>query len=364
MLKLKYKKDRKKGRIKKIKLGFYAYTYVRTTVMKSLLFKKEDYHKMLKMGFNEIARLLQDSHYKKEINELAAELSGADLIELALSRNLAESFNKLVRISSPEIALLIKEYIKRKDIEDIKTIIRGKFTNTNEEFILNSLTSAGTLSYDFLVLLLKKESIEDILKSNEIVDFSLFKESLKELSEKKNLISIENIFDKYYYAHLMQFSQALPREGKLFRNFLHKEVEILDIMTLLRLKKAKFDKQLIKDFIIPSGNKLKDSKLMKLAEVDDLEEFPKTLENADYKNMLSNGIEEFKKSNSLIALENELYKYLLQQTTLFMHQHPLTIDTILGYMFAKDIEVRNLKIIVKGKQLGLSDEFIERQLVF
>ena len=43
-----------------IKLGFYPYTYVRTAVMKSLLFKKEDYHKMLKMSFSEIEKFLQE----------------------------------------------------------------------------------------------------------------------------------------------------------------------------------------------------------------------------------------------------------------------------------------------------------------
>ena len=74
---------------KKLELGTYPYTYVRTAVMKSLLFKKDDYQKMLKMGFNEIAKLLQESHYKKEINELGTEYSGSDLLEIALNRNLS-----------------------------------------------------------------------------------------------------------------------------------------------------------------------------------------------------------------------------------------------------------------------------------
>src|SRR3989344_7436803 len=165
---------------KKLELGFYPYTYVRTAVMKSLLFKKDDYHKMLKMGFNEIAKFLQESHYQKEINELAREHSGADLLELALNRNLSASFKKLIRISPYELGLLISEYIKRKDIEDIKTILRGKFTNAREALILNSLTAAGTLSYAFLASLLKKGSIEEILKNNRIVEFS----SLKDLNEK------------------------------------------------------------------------------------------------------------------------------------------------------------------------------------
>ena len=349
---------------KKVKLGFYPYTYVRTTVMKSLLFRKVDYHKMLKMDFNEIAKFLQESHYKKEINELATKYSGADLLELALNRNLAESFKKLMRISSYELGLLIREYAKRKDIEDIKTILRGKFTNTGEKTILNSITAAGTLSYDFFVSLLKKESIADILKNNRIADFSLLKGSLKDFEERKSLVGIENAFDKYYYNHLIQFSGILPKEGALFRNFLLKEVEILNILTLLRMKKAKLGKDAVKDFLILSGDKLKDSKIMALAGLEGLEELSKALSKTEYKNIIAKGIGELKKNNSLIALEAELYKYLLKQSILFMHQHPLSIDVILGYMFAKDIEVRNLKITVKGKQLGLSEEFIESQLIF
>ena len=349
---------------KSLKLGKYPYTYARAAVMKSLLFKKEDYNKMLKMSFSGIAKSMQESHYKKEINEFAREISGADLLELALNRNLADSFKKLIRISPHELSLLIKEYAKRKDVEDIKTIIRGKFTNAEEKKILSSITAAGTLSYEFLASLLKKDSIEEILKINKIADFSLFADGLKELREKNNPVGIENAFDKFYYSHLMQFSKILPKEGELFRKFLQMEVEILNILTLLRLKRAKFEKSAIKKFIIPSSDKLNDAKMTRLAELDDLEELSKSLEKAGYKGAISKGIEEFKKNGSLIMLETEIYKHLLKQSILLLHQHPLSVDVILGYMFAKDIEVRNLKIIVKGKQLGLSEQFLESQLVF
>ena len=347
----------------KIKLGFYPYTYVRTVVMRALLFRRDEYHKMLKMGFSEIAKFLQESHYKREINELATKYSGADLLELAINKNLASSFKKLIRISSFELGLLIKEYAKRKDIEDIKTILRGKFTNTEEKLILNSITAAGTLSYEFLISLLKKESIEEILKNIKVVDFSLLKDSLKYLKEKNSLVGVENTLDKYYYSHLIQFSNILPKEGALFRNFLLKEVEILNLLTLLRLKKAKLAKEAVKDFIILSGNKAKDSKMAKLIELEDLEQLSKALEKTEYKSMVVKGIEDFKKTGSLITLETELYNYLLRQSILFMHQHPLSIDVILGYMFAKDIESRNLNIMLKGKQLGLKEEFIESQLI-
>ena len=347
----------------KLKLGFYPYTYVRTSVMKSLLFRKDDYSRMLKMSFNEIAKFLQESNYKNEINQLAAGYSGADLLELALNRSIAGSFKKLMKISQYELGLLIREYAGRKDIEDIKTILRGRLTGANEKQIQASITAAGTLSYDFLVSLLKKESVEEILKNNGIADFSLFKESLKEFNEKKTLVSVENALDKYYYSSLMQFSRTLPKEGALFRDFLLKEVEILNILTLFRLKKAKLEKSTAKNFMIQTGQP-SDHLIKKLIDVDDIEELSKSLEKTEYKGIILESIGEFRKNNSLIKLETGLYKHLLSQSMLLMHQHPLSIDVILGYMFAKDIEARNLKIIVKGKQLGLSEQFIESQLVF
>ena len=108
-MQLKYRQER-------LKLGKYPYTYVRTAVMKSLLFKKSDYGKMLKIGLNEIAKSMQDSNYKKEISELAANHSGADLLELALNKNLAYTFKKLMGISPKELGMVIREYAKRKDI--------------------------------------------------------------------------------------------------------------------------------------------------------------------------------------------------------------------------------------------------------
>ena len=348
----------------KIRFGFYPYTYVRTVVMRSLLFKRDDYQKLLKMSFSEIAKFLQDSNYKKEINELANQYSGADLIELALNRNLAESFQKLLRISSPEIGGLVGKYLKRKDIEDIKTVLRGKFTNTDEKTVAASIIGAGTFDRDFLLSLLKKESAEDILKSIKMIGFSDFNNALKDFKEKNNLAGIENSLDKHYYTNLIQFSRRLPKQGALFRQFLRKEVDILNILTLLRLKKHNFKKEEIKNFIIPYDNKTKDLWISSLVNADDLDNLAKLLEKTEYRNIILKGMEEFKKTSSLITLEIGLYKHLLKQTILFMHQHLLSIDVILGYMFAKDIEVRNLKIIVKGKQLGLNEQFIESQLIY
>ena len=349
---------------RKLNLGRYPYTYVRTSVMKSLLFKKEDYQKMMKMGFSEIAKYMQDSNYKKEINELATSHSGSDLLELALNRNLANSYKKLLRISPNTLGMLVKAYVKRKDVEDIKTIIRGKLTNASQAEILNSITEAGLLDHAFLMSLLKKDSIEEVLKANRMIELSAFKDGLKELKEKNSIVAIENAMDKYYYSSLAEFSKTIPKQGNLFRNFIQKEIDAMNMLTLFRLKKAKFNKERIKTFMVSPSGKIKMSKLADLANVEDFGELAKAFSKTEYGNVVSEGIEEYKKAGSLIKLETGLYKHVLRQSMLMLHQHPLSVDVILGYMFAKEIEIRNLKIIIKGKQLGLKEDFIENQLVF
>jgi len=346
---------------KKLRLGKYPYTYVRTAVMKSLLFRKADYEKMLKMGFSEIAKFMQDSNYKNEINELASSHSGADLLELALNKSLAYTFKKLMRISPKELGLVIREYAKRKDIEDIKTIIRGKFTNTTEKEVFDSVTSAGTLSREYQHELIKKESIEQVLKDNKIVDFTSLEKAIAYLKEKNSLAMIENSLDRFYYDNLIEFSKLLPQQGALFRKFLVMEVEILNILTLLRLKKSKIGNA--KDFIITARGMIS-QKIKKMSELDDLDTLLKALEDTQYKKAIDKGIEDFRNTGSLITLETELYKYLLKQSSLLLHQHPLSVDIILGFMLAKDIEIRNLRILIKGKQLGLEEGFIEKQLVY
>ena len=348
---------------KKIRLGFYPYTYVRTAVMRTLLISKEEYPKLLKMSFNEITRYLQDSIYKKEIDSLATELSGPELLEIALNRNLATSFEKLRRISPEELNVLIDHYLKRKDVEDIKTILRGKYTKMDKKSVINSLQAAGTLSLDFLKKLIEFETMEKILQNIKIFDFTNFKEAIKEFEEKNILAPIENSLDKAYYKEILEFTKELPIEGKLFKDFLIQEIEIKNLLTLIRLKRENLNKNEIQKYLFFSGDREAGKDLNKLLSVDNIEDITKKVGKKDYKNILEEGFKNLSETNSLISLETELYKYLLDRCILLLHQHPLSVDVILGYMFAKEIEVRNLRILIKGKQLGLKEDFIEKQLV-
>lgn len=343
----------------KINLGFYPYTYARVSAMKAKLIKAEEYHKLLKMRLNEITKFLEDLEYKSEIDQLSAHHSKEDLLERALNANLSKAFDKLRRISEPELVLLIDAYMKRFDIENIKTILRGKFANEKEEKIKSLMVPLGSLDKRFINELASLNSVEEVIKRLKIEQLENAYEKFK---ETRNLFWLENALDQYYYSGLAEFLKTVPKEGELFVKFLKNEIDALNIKTLLRLKREKFDRKEIMNYLFFSGNKLNPNKLNKLAGMS-MDEIISELENIGYAKIMKEAIDNFEKEHTLIDIEFALNEHLLKGSILLLHQNPLSIDVILGYMFAKEIEIKNLKTIIKGKQLGLDERFIEHSLI-
>jgi len=62
--------------------------------MKVKLFPKETYAKLLVMDLPEIARFIEESEYKAEVDELARTYSGIDLVEFAHSSEFGEDFQE------------------------------------------------------------------------------------------------------------------------------------------------------------------------------------------------------------------------------------------------------------------------------
>ncbi len=358
MLQKSYSENSKSG---KLALGKHPYTYARVSVMRSFLLRKEDYHKLMKMNVNEIISYLQNSQYKKEVDELAVHFSGVQLMELALSKNLANTLAKLKKISRASLRVVISAYLLKVDVWNIKTIIRARFTKLDADQLQPMLLPSGFLTEKKLAELAKKESVEDVLKSIGFIDYRHFVKAVETFKETKSISEIENALDTFYYSAMEEFSRRIPNEGRLFREFLEAELEVSAIMNILRLKRANLPaKDIMPHIITPEAGSVLARKMINAPSAGDA---AKLLEQGKFRAFTENGVREFLSSGSLIRLELDLSRHLLSRSALLIHQHPLTVDVILGYMFAKETEVRNLKLVLKAKQLGIGEEFTEQQLV-
>ncbi len=349
-----------------IRLGKYPYTYVRVAVMRTLLIKSAEYEHLLKMSVPEIIRYLEETEYKKEIDQLALNYSGTELIDQALTKNIVKTFQKLRRISTKTLQKLVEIYFMRKDMHNLKTILRGKFTKSSNKEIESLLVPAGLLTEDTLAALVKIESIENILRNKAIMQLispEYLKPSLGEFNKTKDIAKLENTLDKFYFNTLMSFVARLSSQGTLFREFITTEIEILNIMTILRLKREGIPKTELIKFIISNPDKRQQRKIQGILNVTSVDAVIEKLKKIGYSQTIKAGLEEYNKSGSLISIEMDFKRYLLRKTLLFEHKNPLSVDTILSFMFAKDMEIRNLQLLIKCKQFNMPENFIREQLV-
>ena len=293
----------------------YPYTNTRVRVMKSRLLKKEDYHKLMKMSLDEIARFLGETEYKREIDELGAKYSGINLIEYGLSKNLENTFSRILKFAIGISKDQVKLYLTKWDLWNVKMILRGKFAGESNEEIINGFVVAGNLEGDFLKNIVEKaQTVEEAVGMlNRTPYYSILRDN------KGGLSKLEDELDKFYYANVLGNA-----EDEL-QNYIEKEIDTINTLNKLRAEKTE-----VKMELIPGGG----NKALAVPETDDATE-------------------------KRVALRRALVLEAMGMT----HEFKRNIRPVLGYFVAKENEVRNLRILTRGKHSELPMELIEKQLV-
>ena len=333
----------------------YAYITGRVRAMKTKLIPAEMYPRMQSMDASEIARYLEETQYKDEIDALSKDYSGTELIEHATFANLAKTYRKLLDVSIDEPQFLILEYLRRWDIWNIKTVIRGKFYGASDAEIMKYLVPAGELDAEFLDGLTKKGTVQEIISAFEGTDYV----SALAQYDGKNLASLENALDKLYYFRMERaVGGTLSVGGGLLLKYVRREIDIRNLITLFRMNKAGVDAAIIQENLIPGG-KLHEE-LSRMAG-QPFGEFLRGLEGYPFWSSISDIATV--DLDAVSRIEARLRAYLVRYAWALSNYHPLSILPVLGYMVSKDTEVSNIRKIVRGKEAGLPAELIEEQVV-
>ncbi len=339
-----------------LRLQFYPYTFVRVVTMKSMLYKREEYERLIKMSLSEIARTMQESDYKKEIDALALQYTGVELLERALAQNFTRSMQKLLRISPPDLQVVIEHYLKRYEVFAIKTLMRALFSSKLSAEKAKSLVAPLTKKHaEQIQALALHTDLSQFLKGTGYLTPEHIKQASLAFTQKQSLSLAEDLLDSAYYQHIFSFADQLSSESVGFKQLLQYELDMHMISMIARAKKQ----QLALAHIL-SGKILKEAQLPHIQKLS-YEQFLTFLEKTELKALIQK-IKKLPEEKQLSALDTALKSYVLRKNALLMHQHPLSIDVILGYMLAKEAEIQNLQLLIKGKELGLKDAFIEEHL--
>ena len=334
--------------------GIYPYLYTRGAFMKKRLLRQSDYHKLLKMDLPEIIKYLEESDYKKAIDELALELKGIDLIEAALNRSLGEFFRKIRQMADMKSKAILDVYLRRWDIHNAKTAMRTVFSNVPVEKMGHLLVVAGAYPKEFFIELAKQGSVEEIIKRLSFVDEKTREALALAYGSSKALLQVESMLDQMYYHRMFRHGKRLGAEAALFKRFLADEVAIINLKTVLRLRAEHVEPAEIRKYLIMQEGK-QDAELMAVLNAPSESIIPEAQKTrfGVFLGGAATGVD----------VEIAAERHLVETYASSAYMNPMSITPLLTIMFIKAAEVANLKGLVKAKQLGMAQEFIEQKVV-
>lgn len=338
----------------------YPYACARVKSKRALLLPKETYLKLLGMDVKQIARFIGESQYKKDVNELALKYSGIDLVEYALNLNLARVYSQIFGFCKGELKEMVGNYLKRWDLWNIKTVLRGKLYGADREEIMGAVIPAGTHPLHFWNSLASCESIDEVieeLKSTEY--YSILKKVRERAQTITSVAEFENALDIAYYVALVENVRPDSKANKMFLDFVRREIDIMNMTTLFMVKFEDVPSQRIVNYLIPEGKEMSQREGKRLAGTEDFQSFLSELKKYSFYDEIKDVIPDIESKGTLNPVMRGLERHLMKQSARFGHLYPLSILPIVDYLVRKKIEIDNIRIIARGKESGLVEDAIK-----
>jgi V/A-type H+-transporting ATPase subunit C len=331
-------------------------------VRKSKLIPREDYLRLLNMSIPEITRFIEETQYKREIDELASSFHGIDLIELALSWNLAKEYQSIQDISPGILKRFTRSYLRKWDIQNILTILRGKTQGMKPGKIREILVPAGEMDRVFLDRLVKEDNPERILEAikGESV-YPVIAAGFAAAITDESFAKIENELYKEFYANLLSEAMSGFKGGKQFLEYILLDIDMINIRNMFRLRADRM-KEKAGNMMIPGGT-FSIGDFEDLIALDDQNDFIEALKSKVKLKPLLALLDELSGAKSLREIEIDLIKVQLAQMESLSKLNPFSIHPILTYLEKKKYEIFNLRAIARGKEVNLPIDRIRGYLV-
>lgn len=340
--------------------GNYPYLTARVKAKRSKLYPPDVYPRLLQMEVAQIARFLGEGTYKEEILALGARLRGVDLIERATANKLADMLTELIDLSEGRLREMIALYLDRWDVSNIKTILRGKLYGAPAAELEDDLIAAGSLDAEFLRSLVEADSVAAVFDA---LEGTIYDEARQQMGEEfdaaRDLARYEDALAHVYYRRLLAAIQPRTDPSRFFLQFVRREIDILNLKTLLRLWKAK--SKVSRDMFLEGGLELSEADLQVMVGLDENALLARLSGTHLYAE--AGAAIRAIKEEGVAAVERVLERAHLKEASRYSHLHPLSVLPVLDFVARKTVEVENLRILVRGKERGIPQEKIQELLV-
>ncbi|MHB8632777.1 MAG: V-type ATPase subunit [Thermoplasmatota archaeon] len=341
----------------------YPYAVARVQAKRSKLIPARDYEKILKMDVAEITRLIEESAYKAEVDELSSRFSGLELLEAALTVNQERVHQEIRQMLGGPGGRLVDLFLARYRAENLKTVLRGKIAGASRDELLKELLIEDLDTYGILAPLLGDDvqGLEGVMAALEQQGAAGREAAavLRKVPAGSPQSRYEDAIDKNTFARLLAELDASKEKGAAeFRDFARREVDTRNLLNAARWAAAGQGGDFT-PFVIPGGKEYSVATVLNLSRAKGLASFADAAKDAGLSEELQAALAQARESGRLAAFQAAMWKAHLAELDRLSHSHPLSILPILVFLVRKQREVTLLRAVARGRAAGLSESRLQ-----
>lgn len=323
----------------------YISASTQTRVLEKKLLTKTQYQRLIEAkDIEDVFRLMNETDYQDRI----AKLERPEDYEKVLSGALNDAFKTCYRLSpNPTIVDIIALKYEYHNIKVLlKSHIRG--IDCSRMYI-----HIGELDIDELKEEFDSGNRRNIAKRY----FRVVDEVVDDYSEKKDPQRIGLITDQYYFRNMYRF--AKKTESELILQYVEDLIDFTNFRTLIRAKKNELGVDILESALFENGRL--SVKEVKGLYYEPIENIIGQFKSMRISNKLYKAIDSYIESKRLAGFEKIMDDYMMDiiKQVKMMSYGP---EVIFAYLNAKEIEIKNLRIIMVSKLNGIEASTIRERI--
>jgi len=344
-----------------------GYANARLRGMRSHLLPKSYYERLIEApDLGQVIKELMDTAYGPDLEEQLVHGHTAAVIDDALKANMIGAYQKVLKFLHPDARKLLSTLLGRWDAFNLKTILRGAHFHVGFDEMKSSFFPVGYLSLEELEALAKFDDVRVIIDTMAMWGYVYavpLRRAYPEYAKSNDLAALELALDRQYAEWAAGRLVGESLSVGVARQVLGMQVDTSNLVMVFRLLKADAESLDIESFFLDGGLVIRKKQFVELSRLSDVDEVIDYLKHTPYSDALDSAALRYLENASIPVFERALEDLMMRRALLSSIRDPHGVGVAISYLYGKQNEVTNVRIIVKGKAVGMPADRVREELI-
>ena len=344
-----------------------GYANARLRGMRSHLLPHAFYERLIDLpDVATTVKTLMETEYQVDLEGEVVHGFTSDVIDEALRMNMVRAYRKVLSFVDPKARKLLSTLLGRWDVFNIKTILRGAHNHVSMDEIKTSFFPAGYLGQDELEALTRFDDVRAVIDTMAMWGLPYaapLSQNYPAYARDNDLAPLELALDQQYAEWAASRLTGNAVDVTVARRILGLQIDTANLVMVFRLLKADAESANASRYFLEGGRAIRKELFLELAKLSDVDEVLDRLKRTVYASALDTAALRYLENASIPVFERALEEMLMRTALQSSIRDPQGVGVAIAYLYGKQNEITNLRIIVKGKAVGMPADRVREELI-